>query len=117
MTNRLIQYIERESLRRTFTSVAEDVGVDEKTIRNIFNAYTESLNNLIRVVNRVGRGYSFEALRAKMLFTEGFQKIKKPRYQHQRIPDGSMGKMPFYGVAENGHRPTTAQTYQHWYGR
>ncbi|HHA1618107.1 TPA: ISL3 family transposase, partial [Enterobacter cloacae] len=49
----------------------------------ITNAYTESLNNLIRVVNRVGRGYSFEALRAKILFTEGFQKIKKPRYQRQ----------------------------------
>jgi len=33
----------------------------------ITNAYTESLNNLIRVVSRVGRGYSFEALRAKLL--------------------------------------------------
>jgi hypothetical protein len=60
------------------------------------------LNNLIRVVNRVGRGYSFEALRAKILFTEGFQKIKKPRYQRQRIPEGAMGRMPFYGVAETG---------------
>lgn len=58
------------------------------------NAYTESLNNLSRVVNRVGRGYSFEALRAKILFTEEFQKIKKPRYQRQR--------MPFHGVAETG---------------
>ncbi|HBB9944293.1 transposase [Vibrio parahaemolyticus] len=44
----------------------------------ITNAYTESLNNLIRVMNRTGRGYSFEALRAKMLFTEGFQKVKRP---------------------------------------
>ena len=68
----------------------------------ITNAYTESLNNLIRVVNRVGRGYSFEALRAKILFTEGFQKVKKPRYQRQRIPEGAMGRMPFYGVAEAG---------------
>ncbi|MFC4766860.1 transposase [Effusibacillus consociatus] len=32
----------------------------------IINAYTESLNNLIRVINRLGRGYSFEALRAKI---------------------------------------------------
>jgi len=67
----------------------------------ITNAYTESLNNLIRVVNRVGRGYSFEALRAKILFTEGFQKVKKPLYQRQRIPVGEMGRMPFSGVAEN----------------
>lgn len=67
--------------------------------RRITNAYTEPLNNLIRVVNRVGRGYSFEALQAKILFTEGFQKIKKLRYQRQRIPEG---RMPFYGVAETG---------------
>lgn len=67
---------------------------------SITNAYTESLNNLIRVVNRVGRGYSFEALRAKILFTEGFQKVKKPRYQRQRIPEGSIGKVPLFGVAE-----------------
>lgn len=37
----------------------------------VTNAYTESLNNLIRVMNRLGRGYSFEALRAKILFAEG----------------------------------------------
>ncbi len=40
----------------------------------VTNAYTESLNSLIRLVNRLGRGYSFEALRAKILFT----KIKMP---------------------------------------
>ena len=37
----------------------------------VTNAYAGSLNNLIRVMNRLGRGYSFEALRAKILFTEG----------------------------------------------
>jgi hypothetical protein len=39
----------------------------------VTNAYTESLNSLIRVINRLGRGYSFEVLRAKILFTEGLQ--------------------------------------------
>jgi transposase len=34
----------------------------------VTNACTESLNNLIGVMNRLGRGYSFEALRAKVLF-------------------------------------------------
>lgn len=34
----------------------------------ITNAYTESLNNLIRMTHRLGRGYSFEALRAKILY-------------------------------------------------
>jgi transposase len=36
----------------------------------ITNAYTESLNNLIRLTNRIGRGYSFSAIRAKLLYAE-----------------------------------------------
>ena len=37
-------------------------------------AFTESLNSLIQVMNRMGRGYSFEALRAKILFSRGAHK-------------------------------------------
>lgn len=40
---------------------------------------------------RTGRGYSFEALRAKMLFTEGFQKLKRSLYQRELIPDDTIG--------------------------
>ena len=43
------------------------------------NAYAESLNNLIRTTNRMGRGYSFEALRAKILLAEGAQKVRFSR--------------------------------------
>lgn len=50
----------------------------------ITNAYTESLNNLIRVMNRLGRGYSFEALRAKILFSEGAHKHKNSRPKFER---------------------------------
>lgn len=46
----------------------------------ITNAYTESLNNLIKVMNRLGRGYSFEALRAKILFTGSVHKLKRPSF-------------------------------------
>jgi transposase len=51
----------------------------------VTNAYTESLNSLIRVMNRLGRGYSFEALRAKILFAEGAHKHKlsRPRFEHK----------------------------------
>lgn len=45
----------------------------------ITNAYTESLNRLIKTMNHVGRGYSFEALRAKILFTQGYRKAKKKK--------------------------------------
>ncbi len=37
----------------------------------VTNAYCESLNRLIPVMNRLDRGYSFKALRVKILFTEG----------------------------------------------
>ncbi|MBE3062293.1 MAG: ISL3 family transposase [Cutibacterium acnes] len=65
----------------------------------ITNAYTESLNSLIRVMNRLGRGYSFEALRAKILFAEGaFKRTNsRPKFERrakQRLPDDVMG----YGV-------------------
>ncbi|GMX64914.1 hypothetical protein Elgi_41830 [Paenibacillus elgii] len=65
----------------------------------ITNAYTESLNSLIRVIYRLGRGYSFEALRAKILFTEGLAKERKPKYQrridnYEREEYFPMFKMP-----------------------
>lgn len=51
----------------------------------VTNAYTESLNNLIRVMNRLGRGYSFEALRAKILFAEGAHKHQNsiPKFERK----------------------------------
>lgn len=57
----------------------------------ITNAYTESLNNLIRVMNRLGRGYSFEALRAKILFSEGVHKVKRPNFKRKRQPPPDTG--------------------------
>lgn len=50
----------------------------------VTNAYTESLNNLIRVMNRLGRGYSFEALRAKILFAEGAHKHTNSRPKFEK---------------------------------
>lgn len=44
MTRRLVEYVQRRSLERTFTEVAGDVGVNEKTIRNIFNEYVAELD-------------------------------------------------------------------------
>jgi len=44
------------------------------------NAYTESSNSMIRAINRMDRGYSFEVIRAKMLFSEGVRKVEKSNY-------------------------------------
>lgn len=43
VNNRLIDWIQEASLEKTFTSVADDIGVDEKTVRNIFNDYVVEL--------------------------------------------------------------------------
>jgi Transposase len=44
----------------------------------ITNAYTESLNSLIRLTNRVGRGYSFAAIRAKLLYAVDWRLRARP---------------------------------------
>lgn len=60
----------------------------------VTNAYTESLNSLIRVMDRMGRGYSFEALRAKVLFTEGVHKTKRARPKFERRDDVRFSRRP-----------------------
>lgn len=64
----------------------------------ITNAYTESLNNLIRVMNRLGRGYSFEALRAKILFAEGAHKHtnSRPKFERKERQPPTLTPMPSY---------------------
>jgi transposase len=46
----------------------------------VTNAYTEALNNLIKLANKNGRGYSFDVLRAKVLFSDGLRKITYPKF-------------------------------------
>jgi transposase len=45
MTIRLLGYIRRLSLEKKFTDVAEEVGVNEKTVRNIFREHVETLDS------------------------------------------------------------------------
>lgn len=47
----------------------------------ITNAYTEALNGVAKAVNRAGRGYSFDVLRARILFrTPGRKALPGSRY-------------------------------------
>lgn len=59
--------------------------------QRVTNAFTESFNAKVREVYRNGRGYTFERLRAKVLYTDMFQKrIKvqeKVRVRKQRFED------------------------------
>jgi transposase len=73
----------------------------------VTNAYTESLNNLIRVMNRLGRGYSFEALRAKILFTEGVCKIKKPKFRRPEPAPARNGTYECFTFSRTIASPST----------
>jgi transposase len=45
--------------------------------------YTESLNGLMKLLAREGRGFSFEVIRAKVLLTNGLRKIERPGYDKE----------------------------------
>ena len=47
-TKRLVEFIEKQSLKRTFVSISEDIGLDEKTIRNVFRDYVNRLEKTVR---------------------------------------------------------------------
>lgn len=47
-TSRFIEHVEHHCLRRTFAEVSRDVGVDEKTIRHVFDDYVARLKSEIR---------------------------------------------------------------------
>lgn len=68
----------------TFHAVKETVRNWHEEIFNYFdypytNAVTESVNNLIKSIEKAGRGYTFDIIRAKMLF--GTKATKKPIYR------------------------------------
>lgn len=67
MTKRLIESVEEQSKSKTFVEVAESVGVDEKTVRNIFKDYVAFKE----------REYQFET--PKWLGIDEIHIIRKPR--------------------------------------
>jgi transposase len=48
-TRRLIRYLERRSMNRTFLSLAEEVGLHEKTVRRIFHTYIQELDQATHI--------------------------------------------------------------------
>jgi transposase len=72
----------------------------------VTNAYTEALNGVIRVVNRVGRGYSFEVLRAKILFAHG-QHTKRGVAILRERPEFGERVAGFLGSHDHSPHPPT----------
>ncbi len=65
----------------------------------VTNAYTEALNGVAKVINRQGRGYTFDVLRARVLFGKGVLTMKP-------VPDircASCGGLFLKSEMEMGH--------------
>ena len=74
-----------EELEPAFKPLLTALGNWHNEILNYWDApyttaYVEALNGLIKVENRLGRGYSFEALRAKILYSKGLHVQYRPKY-------------------------------------
>ena len=71
MTARLVRYIERESLKKTFVSVADEVGVTEGTIRNVFHRHVEHLEETtcFQTPERLGIDELYLLKKARAVFT------------------------------------------------
>ena len=62
-------------LTKTVRNHYEDIFAYWDSPVQITNAYTECLNGLIKLSNRMGRGYSYEIIRAKTLFAKEARKV------------------------------------------
>ena len=77
---------EFRSLAKTVERHYEDIFAYWDAPVRITNAYTEGLNGLVKVSNRMGRGYSYEIIRAKTLYEKHARKVGsgvRPRTQQE----------------------------------
>jgi hypothetical protein len=78
------------------------------------NAATEALNGIAKLKHRMGRGYSFEVIRAKVLFSKRRHKWARPLFEPISFDDTLMGMMVMEPSSVNlGTRSFhTARRYQ-----
>lgn len=67
----------------------------------VANAYTESINSLIRHVQHNGRGYSFEALRVKLLYGTYVRKHKRPFTERRNLSEAEEAVQVLSGDTPN----------------
>nr|WP_270376004.1 transposase [Enterococcus thailandicus] len=92
MTRRLIESIEEQSMSKTFVEVAENVGVDEKTVRNVFKDHVKFKE----------REYQFET--PKWLGIDEIHIIRKPRLVLTNIE-----RKTIFDIKHNRNKETVIQ--------
>lgn len=76
----------------------------------VSNAYPESLGSLVRVMERLGRGYSFAALRARILFADGAHQHRnsRPRFERREKERRQAFRQMLESCLMDEPRPTAA---------
>lgn len=80
----------------------------------VSNAYTESINRLAKDMNRMGRGYSFEVIRARLVFDEVARKPNKKTLRpktRKQPPSGAMGRTTSYSAFAAPEQKTRVVEY------
>jgi hypothetical protein len=54
MTQRLVKWVGERSLRHTFTSIADEIGMAEGTIRKVFADHVAKLERTVKFRRRTG---------------------------------------------------------------
>lgn len=97
------------SLAKTVHNHYTDIFAYWDSPGRITNAYTECLNGLIKLSNRMGRGYSYEIIRAKTLYAKHARKvgrgIKPAKPTTSPIPTKGIPEVIEYGP----HIPTLVE--------
>lgn len=84
------------SLAKTVRNHYDDIFAYWDSPSQITNAYTECLNGLIKMSNRIGRGYSYEIIRAKTLYAKEARKVGSGI----RLLPGSESQVPTKSISE-----------------
>lgn len=66
------------------------------------NAATEAINGIAKLINKMGRGYSFRSIRTKILFTAGVRKQRLPIFSRTGWEDDRMGMVIAEPIADYG---------------
>ncbi|WP_327858358.1 ISL3 family transposase [Acinetobacter guillouiae] len=85
------------SVAKTVNNHFEDIFAYWDAPVRLTNAYTEGHNGLTRVANRMGRGYTFEVIRAKMLYNKiarSITTLSNPTKPHSTIITKTDGLAP-----------------------
>lgn len=92
MTKRCVQYIESQALRRTFSQIAEDIGLDEKTVRLVAGEQIATANETRQIIT------------PEQLGIDEVTVLKKPRAIFTDI-----AKRNVIDLLDNRNKPTIAR--------